>query len=207
MRVQSPIVGNIVGSSGELVFQHYNGRTYARSKPVIFHYQPTPAQYAAQNKYYRIRNQTNPIYTTIKRYIPQDLYKEVNPANALTKGIFSALATFTGTNQLNLPTRFGFDIYDRFQLRLGNYQLYYKAPFYYITFWDFQFSSKVQFAPIYAHALYLCPDLQEAMYWIGFFNAEHLTFAFPDSLRWFPDHSFNMYVALSDENYFTNFFF
>lgn len=207
MRVQSPIAGAMTGSAGNITFQHYNGRTYGRSKPVIFHYGPTPAQAANQTKYYGIRTQWNPLYREIKPYIPENQLKQTNAFNQLSDGVFKALGTFQTDEQPEPLRKFGFDVFDRLVLRLGNYDLYYQEPFYYITFYDFDYQSAVDFIPTFAHALYLCPDLQQVQYNLVDFNADHLTFIFVNSRNWFPDHTFEMYVALSDDEYFSNFFY
>lgn len=207
MRVQSPIAGAMTGSAGKIIFQHYNGRTYGRAFPVIFHYQPTPAQLIAQNKYYGIRQYWLNTYREIKPYVPKDELKQANAYNNLTKGIYLGLGTFNDEHRPHQLRKFGFDAYDRLILRLGNYTLYYKAPNYYITFWDFDFDTNVRFNPIYAHALYLCPDLQQIQYCVVPYDDEHLTFVFMNVGNWFPNHSFEMYVALSDEWFFSNFFY
>ena len=207
MRVQSPISGAMAGSAGEIVFQHYHGKTYGRSKPVLFHYGPTPAQAAAQTKFYGIRGQWNPLYREIKPYIPDSQLKQSNPFNTLSEGVFRALGTFSDDEPTDFPRKFGFDTLNRLALRLGEWTLYFDDPYYYITFYDFDFTTDVDFTPTYAHALYLCPDLQQIQYNRVDLNSEHLTFVFLNSGNWFPDHFFNMYVALSDEQYFSNFFF
>lgn len=207
MRVQSPISGAMTGSAGNITFQHYNGRTYGRSKPVIFHYGPTPAQAANQAKYYGIRRQWNPLYREIKSYIPESQLKQTNAFNQLSDGVFKALGTFQTDEQPEPLRKFGFDVFDRLVLRLGNYDLYFLEPYYYITFYDFDYLSDVVFIPTFAHALYLCPDLQEIQYNLVHFNANHLTFVFENTQNWFPSHYFDMYVALSDEHCFSNFFY
>ena len=207
MRIQSPIAGNMTGSAGKIIFQHYHGRIYGRSFPVIFHYQPTPAQFAAQTKYYGIRGQWLPLYRQIKSLIPYAQLKLANAYNNLTNGIYEVLGTFSDTHTPNTPRKFGFDPYNRFVLRLGDYTLYYLEPYYYITFWNFNFYTNLSFVPRFAHALYMCPDLQLLQYNVVDFNADHLTFIFLNTQDWFPDHSFEMYVALSDDEYFSNFFY
>lgn len=207
MRVQSPIAGNMTGSVDGLVFQHYHGRTFGRSKPALFHYGPTPAQAAAQSKYYGIRRQWNPIFRLLKSYIPTLQGKQSNAFNVLSDGVFKALGTFNKAEQPHPLRKFGADALDRLTLRLGNYTLYSANSLYYITFYDFDYSTQVNFIPEVAHALYLCPDLQQIQYTNVDFNPDHLTFIFDNNLSWFPDHSFDMYVALSNSEYLSNFFF
>ena len=207
MRVQSPIAGGIAGAAGNLIFQHYHGRTFGRAFPAIFHYQPTPAQYAAQTKYYGTRREWNPLYQAIKPFIPKAQLKQANAFNNLSAGAFKALGVFPDAEHSTQLRKFGFDVENRLLLYLNNWTLYYAEPYYYVTFWDFDFQSYVAFTPRYAHALYFCRDLQQIEYNVVDFDPLHLTFIFDNSRNWFPDHDFDMYVALSDEQYFSNFFF
>ena len=207
MRVQSPIAGNMTGSAGNIIFQHYNGRTYGRAKPVLFHYGPTPAQAVAQSKYYGIRLPFLNVYNQIKPFIPSAQLKQSNAYNDLFDMMCKLLNVFGDASDFTPPRKFGFDTLNRLSLRLGNWTLYYQAPLYYITFYDFDFASSVDFAPTYAHALYFCRDLKQMQYVQVDFNAEHLTFYFNNAQNWFPDYDFDMYVALSDEQYFSNFFY
>lgn len=207
MRVQSPIAGAMTGSAGNLTFQHYNGRTYGRSKPVIFHYGPTPAQAAAQNKYYGVRGQWRPLYGNMKPYVPESMLKQANAYNDLTKAIYDALGTFKPGQNAQPVRKFGFDPYDRLTLRLGNYDLYFQDPYYYITFYDFDYLTDVDFNPLFGHALYLNSDLQQLQYCVIPYDSDHLTFIFDNSNDWFPTHEFDMYVAISDEQFFSNFFY
>lgn len=207
MRVQSPISGNMRGSVGGLVFQFYHGKTFGRSKPAIFHYGPTPAQAAQQTKYYGIRTQWNPIYRILKPYFPESADAQANPFNTLSDGIFRVLRTNPVEQPVTILRKFGTDVNDRLLLRLGQYTLYYEDPYYYITFYDFDFTAKVDFTPVIAHALYICQDLQQIQYCAIQYNAEHLTFIFDNSEGWFPDHSFDMYVAISNAEFFSNFFY
>ena len=197
----------MTGAAGGLIFQHYNGRTFGRTFPVLFHYQPTPLQQITQSKYYNIRSIWLPFYRQIKPYIPQDQLKQSNAYNSLTRAVYQNLGVFSSDNEPNLLRKFGFDVYDRLSLRLGNWTLYYQEPYYYITFWDFNYIAKIDFEPKYAHALYLCSDFQQIQYCIVEFNSHHLTFIFDNLFGWFPDHDFDMFVALSDEQYFSNFFY
>ena len=175
--------------------------------PAIFHYQPTPAQAETQTKFYGVRGLFNPVYRNIKPYVPTYQLKQANAYNNIVENVFKALGTYDPQEAITPPRKFGFDTYNRLSLRLGNYTLYYSEPYYYITFYDFDFISEVDFAPLYAIALYFCPDLQDVNYSIVWYNADHLTFIFNNLNSWFPDHDFNMYVALCDEQYFSNFFF
>ena len=143
----------------------------------------------------------------MKPYIPKNQFKNANCFNMLSNGVFRALGTFTLAGEPVATNKFGFDVFDRLNLYLGNWTLYYENNYYYITFWDFDFVSLVDFTPLWAHALYLCRDLQQVQYTVVPYSAEHPTFLFSNALDWFPDHDFDMYVALSDEQYFSNFFF
>lgn len=207
MRVQSPIAGAMNGAAGGLIFQHYHGRTFGRAFPAFFHYQPTLPQYLAQKKYYKTRGAWNPLYREIKPYIPRNQFKNANCFNKLSDGVFRALGVFDQPAQEPQTQKFGFDVFDRLSLYLNNWTLYADSAYYYITFWDLHFVSRIDFVPLWAHALYFCRDLQQIQYVVVPFDSEHLTFYFSNAKEWFPDHDFDMYVAISGDNYFSNFFF
>lgn len=207
MRVQSPIAGAQSGSVGGLVLQHYHGRTFARSKPVLFHYGPTPAQAVAQNKFYGTRRYFNPIYRQLKPYFTRHQLQQFNPYNLISKGFFAAMQTFPPYADGELIDRFGIDIYNRIKIHCGECTPYYLYPYWYLTLEDFQFASDVDFVPTTAHALLFCPAFKQALYISTPYVGENLSFPWFDSFSWFPVHEINMYVALSNDTYFSNFQF
>lgn len=207
MRVQSPIAGAITGSAGRIIFQHYHSHTYGRAFPVIFHYQPTPAQYAAQTKFYGTRSYFNPIYRQLKPHFTRHQLAQFNPYNLLSEGFFKAMQTFPPHADGELVTRFGIDVYDRVTLHCGECTLYYDTPYWYLTLEDFSFESDIDFTPTLAHALLFCPARKQAQYLYTPFVDQHLCFPWLDCYNWFPDEYANLYVALSDDQHFTNFQF
>ena len=207
MRVQSPIAGGQRGSAGGLVFQHYHGRTYARSKPAIFHYGPTPGQAANQAKYYSIHRQFQTLYKNLRPYLYTRTKDDRNYYNELHRQIYAASCIFDTSRRDENFTKLGLDLYDRIRVFPGDYTLYYDNSTYYLTFYDFRFDSKVDFVPSMAHALLFCTYKNQFQYITTPFTDEHLTFPFSNSLNWFPDEWFDMYIALGNDEYLSNFWF
>ena len=207
MRVQSPIAGNMAGAAGGLIFQHYNGRTYARAFPVIFHYQPTPAQKAAQDAYYSTRSLWLPVYNEIKPFIPLREHKQCNVYSSLTKGVYNALGVFHEHHHDVVHEKIGFDVYDRIRIYQGNITATYQNPYYYLHIHGFDWVSKVIFEPKIVHVLYFCMELGQMQYDRLQYVSKDLVIPFRDVNNWLTRYSVHIYIALSDDDYFSDFFY
>lgn len=207
MRIQSPISGAMAGSAGNLIFQHYHGRTYGRSKPVLFHYGPTKPQFIAQQKYYGVRRIWSPIYQRLKPYIKAAEQKQANPYNSLSKGVYDVLGTFKKTYGQQYVKKFGFDKYNRLSIQIVNWELALKDNDFYVSLYEFGYSSTVDFVPDYAHALVFCHDLQHMQYDVVKYSPKLLRFAFSNAMQYLPGHSVDIYIALSNDEFFSNFMF
>lgn len=207
MLVQSPFLGLQAGSSADMVFQSYGGRTVMRSKPVLFHYQPTPNQLAAQNKYYAFRSRWLPVYRQLKEYFPKTDRLGLNYYNILTSGIFKAAQTFPPYDEQDPIQRFGFDIYDRFQGEQGSISVVTSGRTYTIRLNAYTLESQVHFVPAYIHGLMLSPALQDVQLHTISYAAAPVTFPFDNSNSWFPGNTLYLYIAFSNSEFFTDFFF
>lgn len=207
MRVQSPIVGQQSGTTAYMIFQSYGGRTYARSKPALYHYPGTPAQRAAQRKFYNIETQWLPIYRTLRNFFPQTNKLGLNYFNVLSTGIFAAAQTFPPIVHPEELHHFGIDIYDNITIDTGYYAVENIDGEYTIYLHDFSWQSQVDFRPINAHALLFCPDLQQIEYEWSKYTEPVIEWPFKLGNRWLPSHEVNLFVAFSDDNFFSNFFY
>ena len=207
MRVQSPISGSMTGSAGNIIFQHYNGHTYGRSKPVIFHYGPTPAQAAAQNKFYGVKAIWNPIYREIRPFIPLTEHKQTNVYNSLTHDVYHALGVFHDDIYAVEHEKIGFDLYDRIRIYQGNITATYSRPYYYLKINGFSYVANVVFDPKLVHVLYFCLELQQMIYQRLAYPQGDLIIPFNDQYGWLSRYSVHIYIALSDENFFSDFFY
>lgn len=207
MRVQSPFMGNMSGSSTGSIFQCYRGRTYKRTKPFIYHYPGTPAQRANQAKFYNIQTPLRQIYSLIKPYYSNDQSNGFSPFNNFSKGLYRAAQTFPPFDAPEQIRHFGLDIYNRIHIALGDHQDYFLDDTYYFTFENFSIHAVVDFNPTQAYAIYICTELQQIQFTLISFDAQRLAFPYKNTLNWFPDHSFDMWVALSDENFFSDFYY
>jgi len=207
MRVQSPIAGGQSGSLGGLTFQHYHGRTYARSKPAIFHYGPTPAQRAAQNKYYSLRGPWLALYRSLRPYFPTDTRDGRNYYNLLQRQIYTATRIFDAATDDEPLNKIEIDARDRIRVRCGNYDLYLLDNIYYITFEQLHFETDLDFYPTHAHAIFVCQETHEFFYEVVDYIHPHLSWPFNNSLGWFPSRWFDMYIALGNDEFLSNFYY
>lgn len=206
MRVQSPIAGGQSGSVGGLVFQTYHGRTYARSKPTIFHYGPTPAQAAAQAKFYPIFRQCQDAYKAMRSFIPASQRKQVNPFNDLLSNVFKALETYSDASRNDTISKFGFDAYERVKVEPGDYTEIIVGNSYIVTYNDIEVISSVNFKPLQSHALLLNKSLQRVIYRHSLYEGRTSNFVFPVISDRYGDTDSQIFIALSDNENFTNFF-
>lgn len=207
MRVQSPIAGGQRGSVGGMVFQHYHGRTYARSKPTIFHYQPTPAQKATQDKYYNIKSYWTPIYRRMQPYFPAENHNSQNWYNLLSRGVYEASQTYEPWKSHEEIHNFGVDVYKHIQIQQTTLSVIRSGSRYSIRLNGFSFQSDVEFVPQFAHALMFCTDLQQIEYEVVPYTTPTITWPFSNGGGWFPGHTLHLYMALSNDEHFSNFFY
>ena len=65
MIIQSPLLGHLSGTTGNLIAQTYHGKTHIRTKPISYHYPATEDQQKTQARFYDIQRQWQPIYEII----------------------------------------------------------------------------------------------------------------------------------------------
>lgn len=206
MRVQSPISGAMNGSAGNLIFQHYHGRTYGRSKPAIFHYGPTPAQHISQTKFYNVQGQWKVIYEKLKLYVPKTQLKKANAYDKMLLGIFKALQTFQLKPAYKVLPKFGADLFYNIKIQPGSFRVVIKETKIHVIYSAITYTSKVDFNPQYAHALSLDPQSQTIQYDVKPYNGSALDFEFVEKTPEQPSQTRLYYVALSDPFYLSNFF-
>lgn len=206
MRVLSPISGAIKGSAGNLIFQHYYGRTYGRSLPALFHYQPTPRQKEVQDKYYNVKNQWGRIYPLIKPYIPKAQFKKANPYDMLFVGIIKALNTFDQSTVGSRLTAFGSDVTNKQKIFPGSYTTEIIPDGEKVTFAEIGYATKVDFEPTYSHALLIDRNKKFLQYSRANYAKADISFEFDEMEVKSSDLPLLYYIALSDNQNFSNFF-
>lgn len=207
MRIQSPIAGNQSGSSAGMVFQTYRGRTFMRSKPALFHYADTPAQQATQKKFYDIQADWLPIYRTMRVFFPKVERQGLNYFNTLSKGIYQASKTYPPYSTLDPIEAFGFDIYDRCRITQGALSTIRNGRTYILRLASTTYVSTIDFVPEKVQCLMLCPDLQQLEFTTIDYSPGQLDIPFSNSRNWFPGHTLHLYIAFSNDAFFSNFYF
>lgn len=206
MRVQSPIVGNMAGRSAGLIFQHYHGRTYGRSMPAIFHYGPTASQELTQKLYYAVFRQWKVVYSDMKRFVPKNMLKQVNAYNMLTKNIYKALGTFDDLVPDPHLKSFGIDIYKHIQVSPGSYTVVEESGKLIVNFNEIAVKSNIDSEPQICHLLYINPSKQQIDYANTQYQKKDIAFVIDDPDERKAIGEFVLYVAVSNDYFFSNFF-
>ncbi len=123
MKFQLPWIGNANGSTGDMVFQSYNGRTYGHVKTNNYHYPDTEAQQKAQGLFYNIIHQYNAIYPTLKVAIPKAQRVNTNAYDVIASGLFWASLTYPNPRRKFPPCDFGLDFTPQVILSLSQVEI------------------------------------------------------------------------------------
>lgn len=124
MKFQLPWIGNANGSTGDMVFQTYRGRTYGHVKTNNYHYPDTEAQQKAQGLFYNIIHQYNAIYPTLKTLIPRAQRANTNVYDVIASGLFWASLTYPNPKRKVPPQYFGLDKTPQVRLAPNDVDIY-----------------------------------------------------------------------------------
>lgn len=207
MKVQSPIAGGLRGSAGNIIFQHYHSKNIGRAMPISYHVTMSPIRNAVQGKYASVKEQLTPLFIEMSQYIPDTMRKGANVYDAISSGVFKALNTYAQNPDQRPPARFGFDKRKRIRLYLGKYEVYYEPPYYYVTFWDYKIESKLDFVPTLVHGLYFSSNFQMLEYFVTDFNPDYLCIPINRFNGWFPLGNVELFIAVSNDEFFSDFFY
>lgn len=109
MKVQLPVVNHASGTTGNLIFQTYRGRTYARAFPAIFHYPDTKKQQDCQASFFDIQRIWLPIYKELTKNIAPMQRKNKNPFNKLTSAVYHIFNPYQRKKYKRIPQNWGLD--------------------------------------------------------------------------------------------------
>lgn len=107
MIIQSPLLGHLSGTTGNLIAQTYHGKTHIRTKPISYHYPATEEQQKTQARFYDIQRQWQPIYNIISPFYTASQRKGKNIFNLLSEGVYKAAETYPETTPPPAPRQFG----------------------------------------------------------------------------------------------------
>ena len=206
MKQQLPFAGAASGQAGGLIYQHYNGNTYVRSKPAIFHYPNTPAQQAQQEKYWSVFTPFRKAYDKFSSYIPEVNRKRANACLFLQKHINDFYAGFEYSSNYRPPTVWGLDPKNEVSFYPwissfgpSQYEVY-------IRFYVRNIISERVFNPSNIVCLYVCDKVTVILSDVFPFEPQPKDYyvRFPIALPFGTNIYF--YVALCNNEFFTNFY-
>lgn len=206
MKFQLSWVGAAAGSSGDMVFQHYHGRTYGHVKTNNYHYPDTPAQQVCQGKFYDVLWQYLPIYNAIRLRSANVNFNGLNAFNIWLSAIYRAAETYRFTPpRLNLK-KFGTDIYDN--VTIASTPAVVTWPYDYIRFaTDLSYQSLIDFVPLFMPTIGINVTNQTlllTMYGLGSSLPPYIQFT--NTQDWHQGDELKVYAALISENFMSNFF-
>lgn len=205
MKVQIPILNKATGRSGDTIFQSYNGNTYTRSMPVIFHYPDTHKQQVTQATFFDLQRTWIPIYEVLKNSIQRQQRKNKNPFNVMSSFIYKILQPFKPNADYNLIKSFGLDPLNR--VRTFVYDVHYSINPSDVVM---QFSLKLErndtsFEMTETNII-LFNRTKMSMYFQSIrFEESPLSLKFVNTNEWESGDSLLMYVSLSCDSWLGNF--
>lgn len=206
MKVQLPWYGKAAGSSAGTIYQSYWGHTYTRSFPFIFHYPDTQKQQKTQASFFAIQRAWWAIYPQIAAFIPQSQRRNRNIYNALSKSLYNSILTYKDKKETNVRKNFGLDDRKQVKIFLDLQSVQYDGSKYgiWITLKDIVSTRK--FSPKWCHYLLYNITQQEFFYQYAEYDSPDLSATFKLLTDWDRYDLVVCYLALSDENFFTNFY-
>lgn len=206
MLIHSPIIGHFSGTSGQLIAQTYNGKTYIRKKPNVYHYPGTEEQQKVQAIFWNIQHPWQNIYLVLSPFIPKWQRKNLNAFDTISAGIYKAIEAYPGKTTPRPLQFFGVDKYKHTKINalnkvieVNDKTIIAKATIRIQT--DFK-----RDRPTHYHILLLNVSRQELIYTFDNFTTNTITAEFSNINKWQPTHNIKLYIALSSPTFMSNFF-
>ena len=205
MRVQNPIVGKQSGRSGQLIFQSYYGRTYARRMPFSFHYPDTPAQQKVQAIFYDIQRNWTPIYQQIKGYYNKKQRANLNAFDVLSAAVYRILNAYHRFPVGNVQTDFGLDKLNRVRPLTSNTKIEIIQSSIKLST-DIQgVSSTIEFRPAFTLFILFNQTQQTLIFTRERYQVGTYEISLTNTLKWQPTDIVLAYVALTSHHWCSNF--
>lgn len=206
MKNQLPWINHAAGTSGNMVYQTYNGHTYSHAKTTLYHYPNTPAQQDTQGKYYNIMWQFLPIYRHLKKFIPKQVRHNCNMYDVLSHGVFLASLTFPNPLRKTPPKWFGHDTMRQIDLHFSDINSAIDEEWIRLNFNVLQTSFRRRFKPAFSHILLVNITQQMLIAQTDEYQSSTFAIRLQNVSKWQPSDTIAAYLALSDNTFFTNFY-
>lgn len=206
MKVHLPIVGKATGSSAGLIYQSYWGNTYTRSFPFSFHYPDTSDQKICQFDFFKIQRAWWPIYNHLKEFIPRQCRRNINVYNELSKGIYRVLMTYAVKKRQNIVDVWGLDKRNTVNTEIKKDRITFEGNSIHVFCTILEIYGTRQFIPNHYNML-LCNISQQEFYLVNdIYVKPTIAETFYLRSEWSQSDIIVAYIALSNKEYFTNFF-
>lgn len=206
MKLQLPWIGRASGTSAGMIYQSYHGMTVMRAKPVIYHYPNTKPQQTAQAKYWTIMEQWLAIYRSTRKLFPKVMPSNYNIFNVWGRGIYQAALTYPRVFRNKPPRFFGNDRRETIRLSfpVADYDL--EDAVLKLAFGvDIQYRHRT-ITPELLHCILINQTRQSLQYAVTKYEPSNFDLVFEDLEGWQPSDGITVYVAIQDQEFFTNFF-
>lgn len=206
MKVQSPIVGKMTGRNARTIFQSYNGATYARSMPGVFHYPDTPAQKAKGIIYNRIMNQIRSFYAEYLQFIDESQRGNKNSFGVMAKGIFNVMKPFLSDPFASRPNWFGLDKYCQVRVKFELPNIYIENDKIHISA-----VTRIKTFRRYFHGrdiliMLFCPASNNFIFFYTKYQNGIVNEDLTNEFNWDSSMKLYCYVATASDNFVSNFY-
>ena len=206
MKVHLPIVGKATGSSAGLIYQSYWGNTYTRSFPFSFHYPDTTKQQICQFDFFQIQRAWWPIYDRLKHSIPKQCRRNTNVYNELSNGLYKVFMTYSVKKRENVVPIWGLDNRKTVKVDIINSSIKVDKSLVKVAT-DFKVvQAKRAFSPKDCNVLLCNVNRQEFYLQVFAYETESIDVQFFVGSEWEQTEIILAYLALSNDEFFTNFF-
>ena len=206
MKVQQPLLGHSSGSLAGMVYQTYNGTTYMHTKTTNYHYPDTPAQQKVQGLYWSIMRQWLTVYRGASKLFPKAMPCNWNVFDIWAAGIYQAAQTYPRVFRTMPPKSFGQDKRKSVVLVFPSSGVDFAENVLKVDMTVQIRSLRRMFAPSSVHCIVINKTQQLLQYAFSYYSDAHITFEFVDLEGWQPSDELRVYIAMQNDNFFTNFF-
>lgn len=205
MKVHLPWIGKAAGSSANMIFQSYWGKTYSRSFPSSFHYPDTPAQQECQARFHDLRRVWEFAYLQFKPYIPKSQRRNRNTYDNYMADIFKVVNPYQHPSLQTPPASFGLDRYNRMRASMHITEAYFWGSRFNVRWDSWQISNNIASTPNSRFFLVVNKTQQNLSLLIDDAPVWLDAMSIYNAYGWQKGDEFLFYVALSSNSWMGNF--
>lgn len=206
MQIFSNYIGHASGSTGKLIFQTYHGKTHVRKKPEFYHYPDTEEQQKTQAIFYNLQHPFQQCYRILSPFIPAWQRHNTNAFNVIGSAVYAAAQSYPRRSNPRKPEFFGVDKYNNTQIITTNKGIEIEQNTILFKATIKPKTTKKRFKPTTYHLFIFNVTTQQLIYTYDQFTNSTITAELSNVMKWTDKHFLKTYIALSQDNYITNFY-